>query len=253
MATLKRSLIPRLVLEVSKNKNVCVASNVPEFYTETGELDVDALRYHVKTKATSEFFRGYTILSLVDTEDQMYSINISPYIFSKRLILYKPDNLLLLEMCALVSMIENMSIPSLKKCTSIKQRLKQLKAKCYDEDAQFLINGASMLLSTTVRYNSFVPEINMMWKDSLYIFTMHKELLKTDPTVQDLLINLYTSSTRLDEFVNYSEQLKEANGEEFKLFYLNTIFTKHFESRGVISLLRHLCMNSKSIENIFNK
>lgn len=247
---LKRTIIPRLVLEVSKYNDTCVASNVPEFYTENGDLHVDDLSYHIKTRTTSSVFCGYTLMSVVDTEDQVFAINVSPYVFSKRLILYKPSNLCLLEMCALISMIENMSIPSLRKCASIQNRLNFLKSKCYCDDANFLVHGATLLLSTIVRYNGFVPEIHMFWKDCLTMYKIYKELKKRETEAQDLLISLFTNSGRLNEFVEYSEQMKKSHKSNFKLFYLNTILSKHYESQGVIGMIRLKCSEGDNVVNI---
>lgn len=240
------------MLEVSKHNNVCVASNVPEFYKENGELDIEDLRCHVKSKLSSKYFCGYTMISVIDSEDQITSLNISPYAFSKRLILYKPENLDLLEMCALISMIENMSIPSLKKCSSIQHRINFLNSKCFSKDSIFLANGARMLLSTIVRYHDIVSEFHMFWRDSLPVYKIHKEFNKNDTEASPLLIKLYSTSSRLDSITEHSNELKTAKLCNFKLFYLNTILSKHYESKGVIGLFRKKCMDGEYVICIFN-
>ncbi len=107
---------PRLVLEVNRHNAICVATNVPEFYNARGDLNIRDLRAHVKARMISSQFCGYVLVSLLDSEDQVDHLNIFPHVFSERMILYKPNNVNLMEMCALLSMIENAKSPSIGLC-----------------------------------------------------------------------------------------------------------------------------------------
>ncbi len=105
----------------------------------------------------SSQFCGYVLVSLLDSEDQVDHLNIFPHVFSERMILYKPNNVNLMEMCALLSMIENAKSPSIGLCREVLGRLTLLHSKCNNLDSLFLYNGARTLLSTLVKYRRVHP------------------------------------------------------------------------------------------------
>ncbi|AAK38241.1 ORF33 [callitrichine gammaherpesvirus 3] len=252
-------ITPRLMVEVSRHNGICVASNVPDFYDRSGLLNIQDLRAHVKARQISKQFCGYAFASILDSEDQVEHLNIFPHIFFERMVLYKPDNLNLLEMCALISIVENLRQPCVELCMSIRARLATLHAKTLNKDSLFLYIGGKTLLSTIVHYYELAHKDDPTWDQGLTMFRLHKELAKAPCEARDLLQSVYLTSTKMGRHTTSAKEYcsnmnKEDTESEctFNLFHQDSILTKHFQCQEVLKTLRSKCLYSKPVFTIIN-
>ena len=251
---------PRLVLEVNRHNAICVATNVPEFYNARGDLNIRDLRAHVKARMISSQFCGYVLVSLLDSEDQVDHLNIFPHVFSERMILYKPNNVNLMEMCALLSMIENAKSPSIGLCREVLGRLTLLHSKCNNLDSLFLYNGARTLLSTLVKYHDLEEGASTPgpWNEGLSLFKLHKELKRAPSEARDLMQSLFLTSGKMgclarspkDYCADLNKEEDANSGFTFNLFYQDSLLTKHFQCQTVLQTLRRKCLGSDTVSKI---
>ncbi|AAC95568.1 orf 42 [Ateline gammaherpesvirus 3] len=242
--------VPRLVLEVNKSESVCIAANTPCFVVD-GVLMADQLRAHIRSRMLSNKFAGFIMACFVENEDMVESLNLFPHVFSSRLFIYNPCNHILLEMCGLLSMLENIAAPSASSLSAIVERAEYLWTKNKCPDAAFLLHGIKTLASTSSYfYNINSPVESLV--SPLLMFKLYKCIEEGDPVSKGLLKPIYLTSWKMD--THYEASNKDiCGGCVFNLFYCNTVFTKHLQNKEVLKLFKCACVTYNHITNIVSQ
>ncbi|AAO12345.1 hypothetical protein KM546_gp38 [Porcine lymphotropic herpesvirus 3] len=244
-------IIPRLVLEVSRNQNICVASNSPVFVDSNGNLNIKDLDGHVKARLNSPHFVGFTICSILTCEDKVLTLDIFQHVLKERCFLYKPDNFYLAELCILLSAIENMVTPSLKLILQCLRRARFIHTRCSSVDATFLLHGIEVLLSTMIDFYSFEKDETEHWAKGLDNFNIYKAVQSFDPTCKDLISAMFCSSHRLEEETGAPKEPQTK--QIFNLFYCPTFLTHHYSNKYIIKFIKLICIGDIVKFRIFSK
>nr|CAC84337.1 hypothetical protein [Saimiriine gammaherpesvirus 2] len=250
MACQEQPIVPRLVLEVNKNKNVCIAANTPCFVVD-GVLMVEQLKTHIKSRMFSNKFVGFVMACFVENEDMVDSINMFPHVFSSRLFIYNPCNHILLEMCGLLSMLENLNTPSASLLSAIVERAYYLWTKSRCPDATFLLHGIKTIASTSSYFYGINAPVESI-VSPLLMFKLYKCIEDGDPVSKGLLKPIYLTSWKMD--TQYDAPSKDLSEKcVFNLFYCNTVFTKHLQHKEVLKLFKCVCTTSTPRSNILSQ
>nr|BEG23034.1 homolog of EHV2 ORF42 tegument protein UL7 [Macronycteris gammaherpesvirus 1]BEG23113.1 homolog of EHV2 ORF42 tegument protein UL7 [Macronycteris gammaherpesvirus 1] len=234
-------LISRLVLEVNKCENVCVASNAPNLI-EDGTLSVFKLVDYVKQKMVSDTFVGFVMATLLDCEDLVNSINLKPHVFRKRVFLFKPMNACILELCVLLSVIENCDNYTLESILSILKRARLTYTRNPSIDSSFLLHSIETLCSTLLNYFKLdKPEAHTHYP-GLIMYKLHSALEESSMESQGLLKPIYLESFKMESVYDSFED-EEADNVFFNIFYFPTILTTHLQSESVVQIIKETCLH----------
>lgn len=233
----KQPIIPRFVLEVNKHSTICMASGTPSFINKNEELNIPDFIAHIKARLMSEHFVGFVMACLVENEDLVDRLNIFPHVFQQRIFLYRPNNVHVIELCALLSMLEGLTVPSLKGITSILKRARYIYSKFPNTDAAFLLHGLETLGYTLIHYYSLNTPDTEQKNHCLMMYRLHKAIGEIDPDVHGLLKSIYFESSKI--ITPYTE---DNTDDTFNLFYSETIFTRHFKCKEIIKAFKLCCL-----------
>lgn len=243
------TILPRLMLEVSTNGTLTVAVNTPLF-EKRAELDVDRLITHIKNRTGSRLFKGYVFASLFDCEDLVTKLDLYPHVFQQRLVLYNPKNSVLKELCALISMTENLGECEPKLIMSIFHRAKKLFERNPNKDSFFLFRGLSILVATHFSiYNPDSDSIVSQLPSPLVTFKLHATIEHGNSISTGLLKSIFMDSYRMDKIHNAS---CDNPSESFTLLCSPSIFTKHLTIPNVIMYIKQACMFYESTDTIIH-
>ncbi|AJG42966.1 hypothetical protein KM481_gp36 [Harp seal herpesvirus] len=244
-------LIPRMVLEVNRSDNTQIASN-SELLFENGELHVQSLVSYVKLKTVSHTFEGFVMACLLETEDMLEKINLHPHVFMQRVFTYKPAHVCILELCVLLSMLENYPKPTLKGVLSIVKRAKFIYSKHQCLDAAFLLHGIETIAATTINYFDLDKEGVCTLGPGLLLFKLHKAIESGSVESKGLLKPIFLNSFKMegDGWSMYEDNSTFSN---FNIFYLETIFTCHFGCAPVVSIYKNICLDGCPRQQIISQ
>lgn len=222
----KHPVFPRLVLEVNQRESICIAAATPNFIVN-GSLFVPDFCAHVRTRMRSENFKGFVITCLTDSEDMVGRLNMFPHVLEGRLFIYKPTNQILMELCALLSMLENFSCPSREAVMSIVHRARILYNKCPTPDATFILQGVETIAATTIYYHDLDPTKTENLCQPLLHYKLKKELDYVEEESRGLLKAIYLDSNKIDRRVPYVNDKSTLEKQHtFNLLYSDTVFTR---------------------------
>nr|QRE02523.1 Tegument protein [Otarine gammaherpesvirus 4] len=253
-AAFQLHLVPRFILEVSRGGSVCTAAATPQFFTDCGDLHVNALQEHVLERAKCTRFVGFTVSTLLESEDRATTLCMFPHVFSSRLVLFRPRDKRVLELCALASMVENADGLTLRGAQGIVDRARQLSMACKCADAAFLYRGIDTLVATLVHYFKLDPFGVLEWPSGLLAYRLHRELEYncTEDTNNDkddtrdahgLLRSIYLNSHKMGERGGkYIENMTNGESYAFSLVYSDTILTAHYGYKDVLRIMREKCL-----------
>lgn len=233
----KQPIIPRFALEVNKHSTICMASGTPSFITKKEELNIPDFIAHIKARLVSEHFVGFVMACLVENEDLVDRLNLFPHVFQQRIFLYRPNNVHIIELCALLSMLEGLKVPTLKGIASIIQRARHTYSKFPSTDAAFILHGIETLGYTLIHYYSLDSSNSGTKPHCLMMYKLHKAIGDIDPDVHGLLKSIYFESSKI--ITPYTE---DNTDDTFNLFYSETIFTKHFKCKEIIKAFKLCCL-----------
>lgn len=234
--------IPRLVLEVNTNEKICVASYTPPFISANGELLVPDLMTHVKTRIVSDTFVGVVMSCLIESEDMVTKLNLMPHVFAGRTFLYRPGNAQVLEMCMLLSMLENLKTPTLQFLKSLLFRARFLYGKTLSQDAAFLLHGIETLSATLVSVLKLDPQNQEHLASPLLMYKLYACLDEASEEAQGLLKPIFCESYKM-ELANPSSS-EQHHTIKFSMFYCTTWLTKHFDTAQVVEVIKTTCLYS---------
>ncbi|ATA58271.1 UL7 tegument protein [Eptesicus fuscus gammaherpesvirus] len=261
-------VIPRLVLEVNVNGGVHVACNTPNFLSCDGRLQVRNISAYVRAKATSPTFLGFTVSCVAEFEDHVTRLDLYPHVLRARTRLLHPRTLSEMELCALLSMVENLPESPMCALREIRERGRALYRKCASKDACFLLHGLETLLATHAAYYKLDPAGTRELGTPLVLYKLHRELDRADSECKGLLKSIYLQSTKMAALVNKqglsdreiledeeSGQLpmntSRDNKSAFNLFYSETVFTIHLQCREVVRVLKEVCLRKIVVPSLF--
>lgn len=242
-------VIPRLVLEVSKNDNICAACNSPDFTDHHSNLNVKDLSAHVKARLASPHFVGFTICSIVTCEDKVHTLDMFGHVLQERLLLYRPENYYIAELCVILSCLENCPTPTPKLLDQYLKRARFACALSQSPDAAFLLHGIEVLVATLVAWCSLQPEFLETLPSGLQAYCIYKDLLKFDPDCKDLMTCMFCSAFKLEHI----EEEKIKSQFTFNLFYSPTILTKHYNHKQIVKHFKRACSEGVAVSNIILK
>ncbi|AAC58088.1 ORF42 [Alcelaphine gammaherpesvirus 1] len=232
-------LLPRLVLEVSKNDKICVACNSPDFVNSNGNLNVKDLEAHAKARLHSSHFAGFVLCPIVASEDKVSTFDMYYHVIQERTVLYRPQNTVLTEMCCIISALENCVVPSASLLIQYLDRANQLFNRHPSRDSLFLLGGVKTLISTLMHWHGFQhPDVSQLPR-GLQSYELYKDLESFDAECKDLMLSMFCKSFKLGDWNEENEQLEAFT---FNLFYSPTILTKHFKSKIIISSIKEACL-----------
>lgn len=189
-------LIPRMVLEVNKSDNVCVACNCPDLI-ENHILCLSKLVDYVKQKMVSETFVGFIMTCLLESEDLVDSLNLKPHVFKQRVFVLRPPNGCILELCVLLSIVENCSNFSLSALLSILRRARNTYSRNPSIDSSFLLHGIETLCSTAMTYFKLDPHQTHTTYQGLMMYKMQSVLEEGSIESKGLLKPIYLESHKM--------------------------------------------------------
>lgn len=234
-------LIPRMVLEVNKSDNVCIACNSPDLI-ENNALSVSKLVNYVKQKMVSETFMGFVMTCLLESEDLVDSLNLNPHVFKQRVFMFRPPNACILELCILISMIENCSSFALGAILSILKRARNTYARNPSLDSSFLLHGIETLCSTAMTYFKLDPQQTHTIYPGLLMYKLHSVLGEGSIESQGLLKPIYLDSFKMAPDPMSSFEEDDTTTNVFNIFYSTTIFTSHLQCEKVIQTYKDTCL-----------
>lgn len=249
--TYDHPILLRLSLEVNKSGNICVAAGTPVFTSSKGELLVPDLITHVKTRLVSQSFLGMIVTCLVEAEDYVNQLKILPFAFKERTFLFKPRNPSALELCMLLSMLENLKNPTLKFIMSILNRARFIYNKTLSEDATLFCYSIEKLGSTLIWYYDLDPANEQIINTPLLTYKFYKCIEESSEEAQNLLRPIYLESEKMN--VPYDELQRPDTVYKYNMFYYDTIFTKHLRNEKVVEIYRDVCLNHSARAHVFLK
>ncbi|AAX58076.1 ORF42 [Ovine gammaherpesvirus 2] len=232
-------ILPRLVLEVSKNDKICVACNSPEFLSSSGNLNVKDQEAHAKARLQSVHFAGFAMCSMVACEDKVTTLDLYYHVLRERMVLYRPRNNSLAELCIITSALENCSVPSAPLFAQYLSRARYLLSKCPLPDAALLVNGIETLIATLVHWHGISSESLGGIPRGLQTYELYKDLTTFDSECKNLMTNMFCTSYKLEEDAGNEESPESST---FNLFYSPTILTRHFKNKRIISCVKEACL-----------
>lgn len=232
-------VIGRMCLEVSRSGSICVASNTPVFESSRGTLIVPDLMAHVKARITSDTFVGMALVCLTETEDLCERLDLAAHVFRERLVILRPTSASILELCMLLSMMENARRPSLQLLESLVSRARFLYTRAPSADSALLLHSIEKVAATVAHINDLhdAPE---NFGSPLPGFQLAKCLQNADLEAQGLLRPLFLESHKMPPDDEDAES--GAHGTTFNMFYLETALTKHFVNGTVVAAYREACL-----------
>ncbi|ALE14753.1 ORF42 [Felid gammaherpesvirus 1] len=241
--------LPRMVLEVNRSNNVCIASNSETFFQKE-ELDVAALAKYVRQKTISPTYRGFIMTCLLETEDMVEKINLYPHVFKERVFIYTPVHNSAIELCVLISILENFTSPTLVSILSILQRARFIYTKYKSKDTAFLLNGIEALAATTINYFELANNDDHTTQPGLLLYKLHKAIEGGSVESKGLLKPIFLYSFKMDGKENTLNS--QSICQSFNIFYSETIFTHHFRCPQVVSIYKDKCLEDKPRVQIFS-
>ncbi|UTM04348.1 tegument protein UL7 [Equid gammaherpesvirus 2] len=237
-------MVCRMVLEVNRCENLCVACNSPVLVRD-GALCVSQTLDYVKQKLVSDTFMGFAMACLLDCEDLVDSINLAPHVFAQRVFVFRPPNSYLLEMCVLSSMLENCETYTRRFVESLVSRARFIYSKSPCIDACFLLHSIEMMASTIIDYFKLDPEGTQPRYPGLMMYKLHGAIEGGSFESKGLLRPIYHESFKLCSDPDASFDEEEETGEAgvtFNVFYCETIFTKHLRAEAVAKVFKERCL-----------
>ncbi|AZB49212.1 alkaline exonuclease [Phascolarctid gammaherpesvirus 1] len=241
--------IPRLVMEVRKNQGTCVLSAVTDYLVD-GVLDVAGLAKHVRDALTSSRFLGFVMVILLECEDRGCALDIFPHILSERCLLYLKNDTVAMEMCALISMVENLLEPTSRTLWSVLTRAEELLTLQSCPDLSLLYHGLKKLIFTSVEY----LELDWPYSESgtgMHVYKLYKELSRFQKTAAfELLLSAMIKSKKLD-FITGDIMVESCM--DAKLVYVETMFTRSLTLQSVRNVLLQACAREVTLDSILHK
>lgn len=241
--------IPRLVLEARKNQGTCVLSGVTE-YTTGGLLDVDGLCKHVNDALSSSRFIGYVMVILLECEDRCFRLDIFPHILAERCIVYWKNDTVAMEMCALISVVENLAHPTTETLRSILDRAEKIQLGRTCDDLRFLFHGLKKLIFTLIEYLGidWPYDVDMQ---GMQVYRLYKELSRFPQSEAcEILLTAMITSKKLD-FI--TSDIRVDSCEDAKIMYVSTMFTKPLEFGIIRTILLDVCGQNVTLDKILYK
>lgn len=234
-------MIPRLVMEVSKSGDICLLSHPPNFIDSNDRIKYAELRAHIKTILNSNVFLGFSVCCLCETEDMITKLDIYPHVFAERTFIYRPQSTVLVELCMLLSLVENLPDMSVDALLNILDRARFLSDRTLLEDAKFLARGVEALVSTAIFYYhpAETPSARLRLQQPLLRYKFYKTLYNEERETESggLLKSIFFDSVKM----NMNDTTPNCAHHELNILYLDSIFTKHFSNGDVIKHLKNIC------------
>ncbi|AMA67397.1 tegument protein UL7 [Vespertilionid gammaherpesvirus 1] len=232
--------LPRMVLEVNRTQSLCLAIS-PTPTWKNGEIHVPSLVNYVKNKMDSDTFFGFVMVSLLECEDLVDSLDIYPHIFSQRTFLFYPSNACIFELCILTSILENIKNPTLNSVLSLLKRARYIYSKNPSLDCAFMLHGIEVIGSTILQYFDLDPDKKHTFYPGLLLYKMHKALENGTIESKGLLKPIYTDSYKM---ITDTDSSFDDNEEmDFNVFYSDTIFTHHLKCETVLRIFKDVCVS----------
>lgn len=245
-----KPLIPRLVLEVNANQKIAVASYTPQFVSACGELMVPDLMTHVKARIVSETFVGVVMTCLVEFEDMVSKLHLMPHVLAERTILFRPGNAQVLEMCMLLSMLENLKNPTIIFLRSLVRRARFLYSKNLSHDASFLLHGIETLCATLVDVYKLDPQNKENFSSPLLMYKFYACLEEASEEARGLLKPIFLGSHKMD--LGRPSRPETHHSVKFSMFYCSTLLTKHFDTASVVEVVKVTCLGGSPRAHIIS-
>lgn len=235
-------VVPRLLLEISKKNDICVATNTPLFLSGN-TLNITELSSHIKARAASNTFIGFYMVSLLAHEDVVHYINLFPHVFLERSIIFKSKNLVSMELCGILSMLENNKNFSEDFIFSCLKRARVLYSKSPNKDNSFLLNGIETIVSTLFHFYGVHIEDDVMCHlpSPLFMYKLFKVIESDSASAQGLLKPIFLEPWKMQTEANF-KKIKMA----FTLLYNDTVLTNHLKNHSVIQCIKETCLFNSS-------
>ncbi|AIA62078.1 orf42 [Alcelaphine gammaherpesvirus 2] len=240
-------VLPRLVLEVSKNERICVACNSPDFVNGQGNLNVKDLEAHAKARFQSSHFAGFVLCTIVANEDKVSTLDMYHHVLRERVVLYRPQSTALTEMCSIISALENCLVPSASLLTQYLDRATQLFNRYPNRDSLFLLGGVKTLIATLAQWHGLQHLDVSHLPRGLQAYELYKDMNSFDAECKDLMLSMFCKSFKLGDWNEENEQLEAFT---FNLFYSPTILTKHFKTKAIIESIKEACLLKNTVTNL---
>ncbi|AGY30723.1 ORF42 [Retroperitoneal fibromatosis-associated herpesvirus] len=244
-------VMPRMILEVHRKDNILIGSNTPRMDVG-GRLDVRELSAHIRSRLASQTFLGFIVTCLVEHEDMVTHIDLHPHIFRDRVCLFKPNAEGTVELCCLLSMLENCKQLSPAYLWSVLARARRTHEKTKGTDADFFMQGIETLAATAAFMMGFPPGPELR-ATPLLLFKLYKEFGDRKSPMGGLLKPIYLESFRLGDTGGNPEADNSFGSNSMNIFYCDTVFTKHLENRDVLKHLKICGLFKNPVSSLFLK
>ncbi|AAK07961.1 unknown [Bovine gammaherpesvirus 4] len=245
----QQPILPRMILEVNTKDNVYVAANTPSFIVND-KLREEDLVSHVMTRASSANFLGFIMACVVECEDMVINLHIFPHVFKNRVFIYKPKSILLLELCSILSMIENLENPTGRGLDAVLRRAHCIFSKCKESmDARFLMNGIETLIATSLAYHNLNTDDCEPRVSPLVAYRLFRCLEDSNGESRGLLKSIFFNSHKM-ETPDVSPNKGDGDKRVFNIFYCDTIFTRHLRVPNVVRFFKCACFHSTVLTQI---
>lgn len=233
-----------MAMEFSKNGTASILTHTPVFVNLEGGVNWEKVNSHLKDALTSEFFVGFTISSICETEDLVSRLNIYPHVFLERTVLYKPNHPQLSEMCMLLSMLEHVTSPTPKFLLDVLHRATKLAGRLGSRDAAFLLAGIETVVATISKISNLQLPLETAGKlpPPLVPFLLDQSLEGAEHSPSGFLRAIYLTSFKMNRG---DDTPPPRESIQFNIFYQDTLFAKHFQNQAVVASLRKICQETR--------
>ncbi|QDQ69249.1 tegument UL7 [Colobine gammaherpesvirus 1] len=242
---------PRLVLEVHRKNNALIGCNTPRMGLKD-RLNIRELDIHVRSRLLSPNFVGFIVVCLVEHEDMVTHVDLYPHVFRERLRLFKPTSASIVELCCLLSMLENCTQLSPAYLWSVLSRARRTHERTKGIDADFLMQGIETVSATIACMFKFPPGPDLR-ATPLLLFKLYKELGDSSTPMGGLLKPIYLESFRLGEEGATSKVEQTFGTDSMNIFYCDTVFTKHLENKDVLKYIKICGLFKTPVYSLFSK
>nr|WIM51676.1 MAG: hypothetical protein ADFBMEEK_00042 [Peromyscus leucopus gammaherpesvirus] len=243
-------IYPRLMLELNKKGDIYLATNTPLFICNDGSVNVSDLQAHVKSRILSPYFEGFVFSSILDNEDTVDKLDIYPHVFLSRIHILKSADIYLMELCAILSMVENLEKPTRAAMFSMLNRARLVYSRSPSKDSAYILNGIEYLISTLLWYYELTPVPPGNLPEPLMMFKLHKCLNESSEDTRGLLKPIYLEPWKmsLEDGRTYNSPTKGS----FSLFHNDTLLTRHLKSPEILNCIRYISTMFSANTTIFS-
>lgn len=244
-------IFPRLMLELNKKNDIYLATNTPLFICNDGSVNVSDLQAHIKSRIISPHFEGFVFVSILDNEDTVDKLDIYPHVFLSRIHIIRSQDTTLMELCALLSMVENVETPTRATMFSILNRARLVYSRSPSKDSAYILNGIECLISTLLWYYELTPVPPENLPAPLAMFKLHKCLSEAPEETRGLLKPIYLEPWKmsLDDGRSYNSPTRGS----FSLFHNDTLLTRHLKSPEILKCIRYVSTLFSANTSIFSQ